>query len=275
MEQIRQAVERAKANAVGAAADQLRPAPSRPQPQLEPSTREPALPARVREVELSAVHLEAHRIISHNVTDPRSKAFDMLRTQVLQAMDQRNWQVLAVTSPTPGCGKTIISINLALSIARQRERSALLVDLDLQRPHVAGSLGLKCHQGVLGILDGRVALPDATVRACIKTQQFTVLPTESPRSGSAELIASRAMSTMLQDIKRDFNSWTVILDLPPMLASDDVIAILPQVDCIMLVAAVGTSTVSEIKECNKHLQSAEVVRLVLNKSTERTPHSYY
>ena len=55
---------------------------------------------------------------------PRSKAFDMLRTQVLQAMDQHQWQLLAITSPTPGCGKTLTAINLALSIARQADRSA-------------------------------------------------------------------------------------------------------------------------------------------------------
>ena len=88
--------------------------------------------------------------------------------------------------------------------------------------------------------------------------------------GSSELIASRAMSTLLQNIKRDFRSQTVILDMPPMLSSDDVIALLPQIDCVLLVAAVGTSTVSEIKQCSMHLQGAEVVRLVLNKSSEAT-----
>jgi MinD superfamily P-loop ATPase len=76
------------------------------------------------------------------------------------------------------------------------------------------------------------------------------------------------MSTLLQAIKRDFKSRIVILDMPPMLTSDDVIAILPQIDCVLLVAAAGASTVSEIKDCSKHLQAAEVVRLVLNKSSE-------
>ena len=78
----------------------------------------------------------------------------MLRTQVLQAMDQKNWQFLAITSPTAGCGKTVTAINLALSIARQPERSALLVDMDLQRPAVANYLGIKCRHGVRSILEG-------------------------------------------------------------------------------------------------------------------------
>jgi Mrp family chromosome partitioning ATPase len=194
----------------------------------------------------------------------------MLRTQVLQSMDQRNWQFLAVTSPTAGCGKTVTSINLALSIARQSERAVFLVDLDLHRPQVASCLGLKCQNGLLSVLDGRAGLPDAMVQARIDNYQFLVLPAEGPILGSSELLASRAMSSLLQTIKRDFKSYTVILDMPPMLTGDDVIALLPQLDCVLLVAAVGTSTLSELKQCSKHLQSAEVVRVVLNKTPDTT-----
>jgi hypothetical protein len=60
-----------------------------------------------------------------------------------------------------------------------------------------------------------------------------------------------------------------------MLSGDDVIAILPQVDCILLVAAVGTSTIAQIEECNKHLQSVDVVRLVLNKVPKLDVNSQY
>ena len=105
---------------------------------------------RFNEVALDWSHLEQHRIIGHNVADPRSKVFDVLRTQVLQAMDQKNWQFLAITSPTEGCGKTVTAINLALSIARQPERSALLIDMDLQRPTVANYLGIKVPAGRAG-----------------------------------------------------------------------------------------------------------------------------
>jgi protein-tyrosine kinase len=276
MEQIRQAVERAKANAADATPEQqMRGDLLSARLPLAANVSSLASAPRINEADLSSVDLEASRIIAHNAADPRSKSFDMLRTQVLQAMDQRNWQFLAITSPTPGCGKTVVAANLALSIARQPERSAFLVDLDLQRPSVASTLGLKCRQGVLGVLEGRATLADAIAQARINTHQLLLLPTEAPRLGSAELIASRAMSAMLQGIKRDFKFHTVILDLPPMLASDDVIALLPQVDCVVLVAAVGTSTVSEIKECNKHLQSAEVVRLVLNKASEQISQYYY
>jgi Mrp family chromosome partitioning ATPase len=81
-------------------------------------------------------------------------------------------------------------------------------------------------------------------------------------------MSSRAMRTFIQDLRTNFRPYVVILDLPPMLVSDDVIAILPQIDCTLLVAAVGSTTVPEIEECGRHLQSTNLVRLVVNKVPE-------
>src|SRR5262249_33897264 len=143
MEQIRQAVERAKESSMPAASVSW----PRHLSDLSAGRPEMTAPDKIREVELNRKHLERHRIIAHNAADPRSNSFDMLRTQVLQSMDQRKWQFLAVTSPTAGCGKTVTTVNLALSIARQPERSVLLVDMDLPRPHVASTLGVRCQHG--------------------------------------------------------------------------------------------------------------------------------
>src|SRR6476620_5214472 len=114
MEPIRQAVERAKATGVAPPEPQGRPISAR-----QVHNTRPDHSLHIKEVQLDRQHLESCRLIAHNAADPRASSFDMLRTQVLQSMDQRNWQFLAVTSPTAGCGKTVTSINLALSIARQ------------------------------------------------------------------------------------------------------------------------------------------------------------
>jgi hypothetical protein len=199
----------------------------------------------------------------------------MLRTQVLQSTDLKGWKVVGVTSPTPGCGKTLTALNLALSIARQPERSVMLVDLDLRKPQLASYLELSpAEGGVLGILGARTVLRDAVVPVRVGNHRFSVLPTTATTETS-ELMASRAMCELLREIRRDLHSHLVILDLPPLLTSDDVIAILPQIDCILLVAAVGLSKASEIAECSKHLQSTDVVRVVVNKATEKGCQNYY
>jgi Mrp family chromosome partitioning ATPase len=223
---------------------------------------------QLSEIELKDSFLQSNRIVAHNGANICAKPYDMLRTQVLRAMDLKGWKILAITSPTPECGKTLTAINLALSIARQPERSVLLVDMDLQRPRIASALGVSRSEGLLGVLGGRIQLREAIIQARVGNHRFMVLPGEAPTSDSSEWMTSRAMSAMMQQIKMDYQSRIVILDLPPMLSGDDVIAILPQVDCVLLVAAVGTSTIAQIEECNKHLQSADVVRLVLNKVPE-------
>jgi Mrp family chromosome partitioning ATPase len=278
MEHIRQAIERAKES--GAAAPQPQGPMASPlqQPHVRPRAAGEAgaamAPVRGSEVVLNESHLESTRVISHDIADGRSKSFDMLRTQVLQTMDMKSWQLIGVTSPTAGCGKTMVSVNLALSIARQPHRSVLLVDLDLQKPQVANTLGLKSESGLVSVLEGKTRLQDALIQARFGQESFLVLPCAQSTLKSSAWMASQAMTAVLQEIKRDFRAWTVIFDLPPVLTSDDVISILPQIDCVLFVAAAGTSTVAEIKECNKHLQSASIVRVVLNKATDIST-SYY
>jgi protein-tyrosine kinase len=270
MDNIRQALERSR-ELDAKKAEQKGRAPAYQQPPaIEPRTGDQSRPVEHgTEVVLNAAHLEANRIIAHDENDPRTRSFDMLRTQVLQSMDQKNWKILGVTSPSPGCGKTVTAINLALSIARQPDRSVLLVDLDLQKPqHIATAMGLNCKTGVLGVLEGHTNLSNAIIPTRAGTCQVMVLPTEKSTSDSSAWMVSREMTAMLQEIKRDYRSHIVIVDMPPMLSGDDVIALMPQLDCILLVTAVGKTTISEIEECNTHLHSAEVVRLVLNKVPE-------
>ena len=277
MENIRQAIERAKVGDAPAEEDDALNVSLSRRPVVSPTLTPPVerLKPRGRESELSKTQLQANRIIAHDIADPRAKAFDMLRTQILRTMDLKGWQVLAITSATPACGKTLTAINLAISMARHQERSVPLVDLALRKPQIANCLGLDCDEGLLSVLDGRARLGNAVVEAKLGSHRFMVLPTERSAPGSAELMASRAMAGMLQQIRRDYPARTVILDLPPLLSSDDVIALLPQIDCALLVAAVGTTTIKEIEECNRHLQSTNVVRVVLNKVPHAAKPAYY
>jgi Mrp family chromosome partitioning ATPase len=278
MEHIRQAVERAGASRaadVGLAPPQ---GANWQPPHAAAGQRTQAVDVQAgHDVELNPSYLESQRIIAHDHADVRSKSYDMLRTQVLQSMDLKEWQTIAVTSPSPACGKTVTAVNLALSIARQRERSILLVDMDLQKPLVATRLGLQCTHGLVSVLEGRDTPESVITQVQVGGVSLPVLPCERSVSNSSEWMASSAMRTFIGDLIRGDRSRIVIFDLPPMLTGDDVISVLPQIDCVLFVAAVGVTTMTEIKECNKHLQATTVLRVVLNKVTETGPTSpaYY
>jgi protein-tyrosine kinase len=272
MEFIRQAINRVKGSLVPEAvvAD-----PGHERTPLSASTDKTSTNrTRFGELTLDPRHLESRRIVAHDVHDPRAKSFDILRTQVLRTMDTSHWQMLGITSPTPGCGKTVTSVNLALSTARQSDRAVLLVDLDLQKPQVAACLGLTCSTGVLSVVEGATRLQDALISARVAGSRIAVLPTEHPITGSSEWMTSAGMRAMLQAIRRDFQSWTVIIDMPPVLVSDDVIAVLPQIDCALLVAAAGKSLRTDIEEAARHLAATDVIRVVLNKVPEDVTRYY-
>jgi protein-tyrosine kinase len=266
LDPIRQALERARAGNATLQGNLADPFASFP-----PSSQQ----AGFREVKLNPAQLEAARIVAYNPLHESGRYFDMLRTQVLQSMDENGWQILAVTSPTAGCGKSVTACNLAMSIARQPERSVLLVDLDLHKPKVAEYLGIPTKGSILSVLEGRTDLSSAICQVSILRNQMLVLPGEVCKSGSADWLASQAMTTTLQALKRDFRSHVIVLDMPPVLIGDDVISILPQIDSVLLVAGIGTSTLPDVKECLKHIKTTPIVRVVVNKVSERTENYYY
>ena len=142
----------------------------------------------------------------------------------------------------------------------------MLFDLDMHKPKVSEYLGISSEVNVLDLLEGGATLPEAVLQASIGPTSLLVLPgAASVTSNSSEWMASQTMATLLQTIKRDFRSRIIIFDLPPILTGDDVISILPRIDAVLLVAAVGSTSIADIRECQKHLQRTPVVRVVVNK----------
>jgi protein-tyrosine kinase len=266
LDRIRQAIELARTQipAQGDSADPFAPFPASGGVDV----------AAFREARLNQAHLEAKRVVAYDSLAEGGRYYDMLRTQILQAMDHSGWHILAITSATPGCGKTVTACNLAMSIARLAERSVLLVDMDLQKPKVADYLGLNARHGLLSVLKGDASLSSTIVRASIGENSMLVLPGEVCKSGSSEWMASQAMTNCLQALRRDFRSQVIILDLPPVLIGDDVITLLPQIDSVLLIASVGSSTLSDVKECYKHIKSTPIVRVVVNKVSDKAE-AYY
>ncbi|HER27392.1 MAG TPA: protein tyrosine kinase, partial [Rhodospirillales bacterium] len=150
-------------------------------------------------VQLDPLHLEENRIISFSKNDPRSMSFDILRTQVLRKMQENSWRTLAITSPTAECGKTVVSINLALSIAQQTEQTVLLVDFDLRKPRVAQYLGLPPGLSLVDYLEENAELAEVFVNPGVP--RLTLLPNGSPIENASETLTTARMKALVSDIR--------------------------------------------------------------------------
>jgi protein-tyrosine kinase len=223
-------------------------------------------------VKLNEEHLEKNRVVAFDKNDPRSMSFDLLRTHVLQKMEENGWRTLAITSPTPESGKSVVAINLAMSIAQHRSKTALLVDFDLRRPKVATYLGIAMEKSMNDLLEGTAELPDVLVNPDIP--RLVVLPTNRPVRKSSETLSSKTTEDLIKDLHGRYESRIVIFDLPPMLVADDAIVLLPHIDAVLMVVANGMSTRQEIEDSLRHIPADKLIGAVLNKA-ESEPIPYY
>ena len=224
-------------------------------------------------IKLDSAHLEKNRIVAQSKSDMNSYSFDSLRTQILQKMEENNWRTIAVVSPTPQSGKTLVSINLAISIAHQPQKTAILVDFDLRRPKVASYLGIHTEKSMNEYLQDKAPLKDVMVNPGI--DRLVIVPTMKPVLKSAETLSSKKVTDLITELRDRYDSRIVIFDCPPVLNSDDAMVLLPQVDCILLVIANGMSTQSEIEETLHHLPKDNLLGVVLNKAEVESKTYYY
>lgn len=271
MDRISKAIELAKAK--GASLGNVEPKFRRPIPLNRPTEVQNHTPLAT--AQLDEKHLESQRIIAHQAAHPIVAAFDVLRTSLLQEMDTNSWQTLAISSPTASCGKTVLAVNLALSMARVPDRRVILIDLDLRRPRVASYLGLNQPNGLFEVLSGQAPLNACMTHISIASSQLSVLANQNPVSNPAEVIGSKEMKNLLMQVKSDARKPILIVDTSPMLACDDVLALLPRLDCIVLAVAERQSTSADVTSCERLLQSANYLGLVLTKSSEQTESYYY
>ncbi|WP_060481992.1 CpsD/CapB family tyrosine-protein kinase [Pseudomonas sp. NBRC 111119] len=223
-------------------------------------------------VALRADHLERHRIVAYNKNSVMNGPIDLLRTQVLRAMEENGWRTLAITSPTPEAGKTVLAINLAMSIAHHTTRTALLVDFDLRRPKVGSTLGLPMERSLNEFLNDQAPLQDCLVNPTLP--RFVVLPTRVPVPMSTEVLCSPKVNHLIGELRNRYESRICIFDLPPLLSSDDAITVMPKFDCVLLVVANGMNNKKEIEDCLHHLGTVNLLGTVLNKADEK-PRTYY
>ncbi|MEO8342704.1 MAG: CpsD/CapB family tyrosine-protein kinase [Gallionella sp.] len=270
MERIKQAIEKVKNQQPNAAGQFISPPPTRREETFESAIPQPldALDEvnynQTRIVKLRAEHLEKHRIFSFNKNDPMSVTFDVLRTQILQKMEEKGWRTLAITSPTPAVGKTVVAINLAMSVVQKTNKTAMLVDFDLRQPRIGAYLGIPLEKSLNDFLDRGVELSEILVNPDIP--RLVVLPTRAAVKNPSETLSSRKVAELIKELRERYESRIIIFDLPSLLHSDDAISVLPQIDCILMVIANGMSTKREIEDSHRHLSKANLIGTVFNKA---------
>jgi protein-tyrosine kinase len=180
--------------------------------------------------------------------------------------------LILVTSALQGEGKSFVALNLAAGIARQGDRRALLIDADVKRNSLGHLVGVSAEPGLLDLIRSggnseELLLPTAL-------PNLDILPIGTGIEESSELLPSKRMAELLEDLSRRYADRPVIFDAPPCLSSSNPHVLAPLVGQVILVVAAGTTHQGDIEAALELVQNCRSVSLLLNKIAPWNLHSF-
>ena len=211
-----------------------------------------------------------------------AEEFRMIKRPLLQrafsdAAAGEHPNLITVTSSVAGEGKTFTSLNLAISIAMELDRTVLIVDADLANPGLSRLLKAQELPGLTErLLDEGLDLKDLLLHTDVP--KLTLLPAGRRHRRSTELLASNAMKELLNELATRYPDRVVLFDSPPLLATSEASVLAEQAGQVCLVVESATTPQFLVKEALSLLRHQDRVSLVLNKTRDQLlsgRHGYY
>ena len=183
--------------------------------------------------------------------------------------------LIMVTSAMPNEGKTNTAINLARSIAMERNYTVLLIDADAAMSSVSRMYGLYGQPGLTDLLlDSTIDPGDVMVRTDFP--DLVVLPAGKRHEHAAELMASDEMETLLDELSTRYSDRILVFDTPPLLATSEAPVLAKHVGQIVVVIEADKTRQHVVQNALAELDQSKEVGLVLNKCrTKPHTHGYY
>lgn len=191
---------------------------------------------------------------------PVAEQYRALRTRIAQADRGSSVDVVLVTSPGRGEGKSLTAANLALTMGQDVQTRVCVIDANLRQPCLHRLFGVGEAPGLGDVLAGRATLAEALVH--FEEQAVVLLPAGQPSSHPAELLGSTAMRRTIEVLRTQFDR--VIIDAPSAGPLADVGILAPLVDGVLLVVQSGVSTKPAIQEAVATIPGDKFLGVVLN-----------
>ncbi len=273
MSLIEEALKRAKRD--GLTPDASR---SRPMPPLAPRVVEPSIPPAGRltarlasrpQLKIDREMLRAAGLAPLPSAERRlTSEYRALKRGLLAFMARRganpeSGNSIMVASAMPGEGKTFTALNLAVSLAAERDGTVVLVDADSAKHHLSSVLGIDGERGLLDVLsDSKLSFADVMYRTAVPGLHGVAAGQAS--EASTELIASARMSQALQELLREEPRAIVLFDSSPLLLTTDSRALADAVGQVLLVVRADSTPRASVMEAIAALGDGHQIGLVLN-----------
>jgi protein-tyrosine kinase len=185
----------------------------------------------------------------------------------------KNSNLIMVSSSNPNEGKTFISINLALSIALEQDKTVLLVDADVLRPSLHRELQFEAKQGLLEYLLGEVnSLSDVIYNTSVPN--LKLIPAGKAHHLSNELLASIKMIALAEELAQRYPDRLVIFDCPPILGVTETPVLSSLVGQAVVVVEESKTKLDDVKKAVSQLDEDIAVGFVMNKTVKSKKDGY-
>lgn len=192
-----------------------------------------------------------------------AEQFKILRTNLLFPSSGKSPRTIMVTSTMPDEGKSMVSANLAVSIAQSIQEHVLLIDCDIRRPCIHTQFGFGDVPGLSEHLSRGIPLSSLLLKTII--DKLSILPGGRPPFNPSELMSSQQMSRLLQDVKYRYSDRFIIIDTPPPKLSAEASALSRQVDGVLLVIEYGRTSREMIIDLVNIIGEEKIIGVVFNK----------
>jgi capsular exopolysaccharide synthesis family protein len=224
----------------------------------------------LRTVEISAEICAQHRVLllesQLREFAAADAAYRLLRSRLQNRLKRNNWFSLAIASPTQGDGKTVTALNLAISIAREKQKPVYVLDLDMRNPSVCKFLGIRDIQPLPDYFMGQAKPEDVLVQTSFPN--LIVAGALGATESASELLAGPGFSDLLAHIRLRSPDAFVLVDMPPVTMTDEALLIGPRVDAILVVVSEGKTERKYLSQTLSTLGEFNVAGVVVNRSSE-------
>jgi len=177
----------------------------------------------------------------------------------------RNGNVIMVASSRSGEGKTFMAVNLAMSIASERDLTVLLIDADVAKPDIPNVLGFEADLGLVDLIaDDRIDMSEVIMRTNI--ENLSVMPAGRPHHLATELLASERMGNLVSELSLRYPERVVIMDSPPALLSSVAGVLALNVGQTLFVVEAERTSQTAVDSAIGLVSACKNINLLLNKS---------
>jgi capsular exopolysaccharide synthesis family protein len=202
---------------------------------------------------------------------PAAEAFRLLGVRLRHLKRDRSLKKVLITSTIPQEGKSMVSANLACTLALKTQQRLLVLEGDVRRPSLSQMFGIRRNPGLCEFLQGEHSLRSSIYH--LEAPNLWILPAGSAPSNALELLQSGRLSTMMDQLTLWFD-W-IIIDTPPVLPLADTSVWMRLADGILMATRLGTTEKRQLQRGLEAIESKKLIGALVNSSKNAATSDYY